>query len=230
VHLDWLAVLHAPWGVAPEPVGFERQYRERRSSPAARFTREAHMDKEPAIFVGVDWASVEHQVCMVGPDGPVQRAFAHDAGGLGGMVDWLCAQTVDPQDIAVAIEVPHGPVVEALMDRGIAVYAINPKQLDRFRDRFSPAGAKDDRRDALVLASSLRTDRHCFRRLETLDPLVVELREHARMADELKDERNRLTNRIRQQLWRYYPQMLGLGEDPGADWFLVSGRWRLHPR
>jgi hypothetical protein len=41
------------------------------------------------------------------------------------------------------------------MDRGIAVFAINPKQLDRFRDRFSPAGAKDDRRDALVLASAL---------------------------------------------------------------------------
>ena len=28
------------------------------------------------------------------------------------------------------------------MDRGIAVFAINPRQLDRFRDRFSPAGAK----------------------------------------------------------------------------------------
>jgi len=31
---------------------------------------------------------------------------------------------------------------------GFVVHAINPKQLDRFRDRFSPAGAKDDRRDA----------------------------------------------------------------------------------
>ena len=38
-----------------------------------------------------------------------------------------------------------GPVLEALMDRGFTVYAINPKQLDRFRDRFSPSGAKDDR-------------------------------------------------------------------------------------
>jgi transposase len=178
------------------------------------------MDKEPAIFVGVDWASTEHQVCMIGPSGPVQRAFAHDAGGLGAMVDWLCAQTANPFDIVVAIEVPHGPVVEALMDRGLCVFAINPKQLDRFRDRLSPAGAKDDRRDALVLASSLRTDRHCFRRLQVLDPVIVELREWSRMAEELKEERNRLTNRIRQQLWRYFPQALDLGEDPGAEWFL----------
>jgi transposase len=185
------------------------------------------MDKEPAIFVGVDWASTEHQVCVIGPSGPVQRAFAHDAGGLGGMVDWLCAQGADPLDIAVAIEVPHGPVVEALMDRGLSVFAINPKQLDRFRDRLSPAGAKDDRRDALVLASSLRTDRHRFRRLEVLDPVVVELREWSRMAEELKEERNRLTNRIRQQLWRYFPQALDLGEDPAAEWFLDL--WALAP-
>lgn len=185
------------------------------------------MDKEPTIFVGVDWASVEHQVCMLGPAGPVQRSFAHDGDGLGAMVNWLLAQAEDPDDVAVAIEVPHGPVVEALMDRGIAVYAINPKQLDRFRDRFSPAGAKDDRRDALVLASSLRTDRHCFRCLKTLDPVVVRLREWSRMGDELKEERNRLTNRIRQQLWRYYPQALELGEDPGADWFLEL--WALAP-
>ncbi len=32
------------------------------------------MDKEPAIFVGVDWAIVEHQVCMVGLDSRIQNA------------------------------------------------------------------------------------------------------------------------------------------------------------
>jgi hypothetical protein len=179
------------------------------------------MDTEPLVFVGIDWASTEHQVCLTGTGDPVQRVFAHDASGIGAMVDWLCAQAEQPNQVAVAIETPHGPIVEALMDRGIAVFAINPKQLDRFRDRFSPAGAKDDRRDALVLASSLRTDRHCFRRVEALDPAVVELREWSRMAEELKGERVRLTNRVRQQLWRYYPQALDLTDDIGADWVLA---------
>lgn len=178
------------------------------------------MNKEPILFVGVDWASREHQVCIVGADAPQQKAFAHDADGLGAMVAWLLQQGPSPDEIAVAIETPRGPVVEALMDRGVNVFAINPKQLDRFRDRFSPAGAKDDRRDALVLASSLKTDRHCFRRLEALDPLIVELREWSRMSDELKDERTRLTNRIRQQLWRYFPQALELSDDVGDDWVL----------
>ena len=49
--------------------------------------------------------------------------------------------------VGVAIKVPRGPVVESLMERGFAVYPINPKQLDRFRDRISPSGAKDDRQE-----------------------------------------------------------------------------------
>jgi hypothetical protein len=125
-----------------------------------------------------------------------------------------------PGTVAVAIEVPHGPVVDTLLDRGFAVHAINPKQLDRFRDRHTVAGAKDDRRDARVLADALRTDPHCFRRLAASAPALVELREWSRAAEELQQERTRLSNRIRQQLWRYYPQVLDLGDDVAADWLL----------
>jgi transposase len=39
------------------------------------------------------------------------------------------------------------------------------------------------------------------------------------MYDELKQEQSRLANRVRDQLWRYYPQASELG-DPAADWFL----------
>ena len=60
--------------------------------------------------------------------------------------------------VAVGIEVPRGALVELLLERGAAVFALNPKQLDRFRDRFSVAGAKDDRLDARVLRSAVQTD------------------------------------------------------------------------
>jgi hypothetical protein len=100
------------------------------------------------------------------------------------------------------------------------VFAIKPKQLDRFRDRFTVAGAKDDSRDAHVLADSLRTDRQAFRRLALDNPLVIELREWSRMHDELKQEQSRLANRVRDQLWRYYPQAGEVTDDLAADWFL----------
>ena len=138
------------------------------------------------------------------------------------MADWLLKTSgaEEPGQILVAIEVPHGPVVEALIERGFAVHAINPKQMDRFRDRFSMAGAKDDSRDAEVMSSSLRTDTRCFRKLSSADPVLVELREWSRIAEELGVERNRLANRLREQLWRYFPALLELEEDFSAEWLL----------
>jgi transposase len=174
-------------------------------------------------FAGVDWASEKHKVCLLNASGEVvgQRDVDHSGAGLSELCDWLLAKTdATPGQIAVAIETPHGPVVEALLERGFAVYAINPKQLDRFRDRFTMAGAKDDSRDAHVLGDALRTDRRALRRLAVQDPLLIELREWSRMNEELQQERTRLANRVRDQLWRYYPQALEITDDLAADWFL----------
>src|SRR5271165_4120542 len=188
------------------------------------------MSTDVRFFGGVDWASETHQVCLVAADGKIigERAFAHGGAGLAEMCDWLVTTSgAEPPMIAVAIEAPHGPVVEILLERRFQVDAVNPKQLDRFRDRFTVAGAKDDRRDAYVLADALRTDRHCFRPLAAENPVVIELREWSRMAEDLQQERNRLANRVREQLWRYYPQALKLGDDLAADWFLDL--WALAP-
>ena len=188
------------------------------------------MSTDVRFFGGIDWASETHQVCLVAADGKVigERAFAHGGAGLAEMCDWLVTTSgEEPPTVAVAIEVPHGPVVEILLERRFQVDAVNPKQLDRFRDRFTVAGAKDDRRDAYVLADALRTDRHCFRRLTVEDPVVIELREWSRMSEDLQQERNRLANRVREQLWRYYPQALELGDDLAADRFLDL--WALAP-
>ena len=181
------------------------------------------MTEDVQWFAGIDWASQTHQVCLIDGGGKIvgERGFAHGGAGLCELCSWLLTMTRGPAPaIAVAIEVPHGPVVEALLERGFQVHAINPKQLDRFRDRFTVAGAKDDRRDAQVLGDSLRTDRHCFRRLSAEDATVIELREWSRMTEDLQQERNRLTNRVREQLWRYYSQALAISDDVAADWFL----------
>jgi transposase len=181
-------------------------------------------------FVGIDWATQSHRVCLLDIEGRHvdERDFAHGGAGLTELRDWLLEKTkAAPGQIAVAIETPHGPVVEMLLDHAFQVFAINPKQLDRFRDRFTVAGAKDDSRDAHVLGGALRTDRHAFRRLVVDDPVMIELREWSRMADELQQERTRLANRVRQQLWRYYPQAIELTDDVADDWFLAL--WQRVP-
>lgn len=174
------------------------------------------------LFVGVDWATQVHQVAVVDGAGKLlgERAVEHTAAGLAQFSAWLLGFGLPPGSIRVAIEVPHGAVVESLVERAFAVFSINPKQLDRFRDRFSMSGAKDDRRDAFVLADSLRTDVQCFRRVELDPPRIIEIREWSRVSDDLIQDRIRLTNRLREQLLRYYPQFLDLADDVGADWLL----------
>ena len=71
-----------------------------------------------------------------------------------------------------------------------------------------------------ALADSLRTDRRSFRHLQVESAEQIELREWSRMRDELQQEGTRLTNRMREQLRRHYPQMLELGGDLGATWFV----------
>ena len=64
----------------------------------------------------------------------VNERLTNDGAGLAELCAWLLSMTgAEPAAIAVAIEVPHGPIVETLLERGFQVYAINPKQLDRFR-------------------------------------------------------------------------------------------------
>jgi transposase len=182
------------------------------------------MTDERPRYAGVDWASESHHVFLTDDGGRRigEKIFKHSGEGLAEMATWLIATSsvAEPSQIYIAIEVPHGPVVETLIERGFEVHAINPKQMDRFRDRFTMSGAKDDSRDAEVMASALRTDPRCFRLLAVADPVVIELREWSRIADDLGAERSRLTNRLREQLWRYFPAMLALENDLGAEWLL----------
>jgi transposase len=171
-----------------------------------------------AFYVGIDRGSERHQVCVLDPERRVhgERAVEHSGPGLAALADWLVALAPgQPERVAVALEVPRGAIVDTLLSRGLPVFAINPKQLDRFRDRHSIAGAKDDRRDALVAAEALRTDGWAFRRLEADHPVIVQLREVTRFDEDLQQELTRLANRLRDQLLRYYPAVLRVA--PAAD-------------
>src|SRR5688500_11186008 len=133
-------------------------------------------------FVGIDWATQEHRVVAVDSERRVvlHRAARHDAVAPERLATDLSA-LARGVPAAVALEPPRGAVVDTLLARGFHVFAINPKQVDRFRDRYTVAGAKDDRRDATVLATCLVTDEAAFRRLEPEHPLVIELRELSRL-------------------------------------------------
>ena len=179
------------------------------------------LDSTFRFFAGIDWGSEKHRVCLMNRDGQIlaERWIEHNGDSLAELTAWLRRETSDaPSLLAAAIEIPRGAIVETLLEHGFAVFSINPKQLDRFRDRYSPAGAKDDRRDALVLADALRTDMHCFRPVRLDDPAVIRLRQLSRLDDELAQEQNRAVNRLREQFHRFFPQLLQLCECADEPW------------
>ncbi len=178
-------------------------------------------------FVGIDWGTQTHCVVLLDSQGQTieQYIAEHSGEGLSALVERLKRTTnCDPNEVAIGIEVGWGALVETLVENGFTLFSINPKQVDRFRDRFTVAGAKDDSRDALVIASSLRTDQKSYKQVQVDSPGILRLRELARFEEELKTELRRTTNRLWQQLHRYYPQILRLS--PAADdrfiWDLLS--------
>jgi transposase len=181
----------------------------------------SQLSSEYLYRVGIDWGSQQHQVCIVDREGHrLEDTVPHTSAGLAALAQKLAALSPEaPERVAVAIEVPRGPIVDTLLERGVHVFSLNPKQLDRFRDRHTVAGAKDDRRDAWVLADALRTDQPSFRRVQGDEPLIIELRELSRLDDDLQQQLSRLSNRLREQLQRIRPDVLALCPAADEPWF-----------
>ena len=170
------------------------------------------------LFVGIDWATEFHEVCVLDGERRVvdRRKVEHSGSGIAQFVEVLLKlSSSQPEQVAVAIETPRGSIVETLVERNFHVHSLNPKQMDRFRDRHTVAGAKDDSRDAFVMADALRTDLHLFRRVRLDDPLIIRLRELSRTEEDVQQATVRAGNQLRELLIRYYPQMLKLS--PGLD-------------
>src|SRR5216684_7674218 len=172
-------------------------------------------------LVGIDWGSQQHQVSVLDRDRRRvgARVVDHDGASLARLADWLWTLSAgQPQRVAVAIEGPRGAMVEGLLERGFHLFALHPKQLDRFRDRHRVAGAKDDRRDAFVLADAVRTDQPSLRRLQLDEPQLLRFRELSRAEETLLEDFRRSAHRFREQLPRLYPQMLELGSAADESW------------
>jgi len=200
------------------------------------------MTESFTFFVGVDLGAERHHVVVLNTTGETvgRRIVEHNGSDVLDLFSWLAKVTANTISslIAIAAETPSGSIVESGLERGHSVFSINPKQLDRFRDRFSVAGAKDDYRDALVLAASLRTDQHCFRSLQLGDPRLVLLRELSRTAILLQRHLRRNCNQLWSLLQRYFPALLSLSPAANDPWLwallqsapLPTRAARLKPR
>jgi transposase len=117
----------------------------------------------------------------------------------------LCARLLRLRVGLVALERPDGPLIERLLDAGLAVVAVHPNQVKAMRPRFTVAGGKSDSFDSFVLAELARTDSHRFRVLVPDSDEAKALRAMTRARDGLVRTRIGLANQLRDQLATFWP-------------------------
>jgi transposase len=163
------------------------------------------------LYAGIDWASRTHAVGVVDDQGGIRARFEvpNTGKGFGGLIRRLRKLQV----AGVAIERPDGPLVEAMLDAGLRVVVITPRQVKALRSRYGAAGAKSDAGDALLLADVLRTDRHRLQPLVPDSDATIVLRALSRTRKDLQKARVALCNQLTAQLERCFPGAVGLFAD-----------------
>jgi transposase len=121
----------------------------------------------------------------------------------------LVAERVDQvEEVVIGTESDRGLFVGALVAAGYQVFAVNPKTVDRYRDRHRMAGGKSDAADAKVLADLVRTDRHLHRPVAADSELAEALKVLTRTHKNLIWQRQGQVNQLRSALREYYPGAL----------------------
>lgn len=142
------------------------------------------------FFVGIDWASEVHAVCLIDQAGHVRwrASVAHSASGLAGLVQRL-RRWRRRGHFAIAVERPSGLLVDTLVQAGFDVVPIHPNVVKATRPRYAAAAGKSDPGDAFLLADLLRTDGHRFRPLQPPSDDTRALRTLVRGRDDLIAQR-----------------------------------------
>lgn len=173
------------------------------------------------LFAGDDWAEDHHDIELQDGQGKV-LARARLPEGIAGItrLHALIGQFADLDaeagEVAVGIETDRGLWVTALHAAGYTVYAINPRQVARYRERHGTSGAKSDKTDAHTMAGMVRTDSHQLRAVAGDSPEAEAIKVAARAHQTLIWERTRQIQRLRAALREYFPAALEAFEDLAA--------------
>ncbi|MGI5143111.1 MULTISPECIES: IS110 family transposase [unclassified Streptomyces] len=165
------------------------------------------------LFIGDDWAEDHHDVEL--QDGTGRKlATTQLLEGVEGiaklhaLIARYGGEELEPERVAVGIETDRGPWVQALIAAGYRVYAINPRQAARFKERYGTSGAKSDKGDAHALADMVRIDRDQLRPVAGDSDQAQAVRVVARAHQTLIWERTRTFQRLRSTLREYFPGAL----------------------
>jgi Transposase/Transposase IS116/IS110/IS902 family len=173
------------------------------------------------LFVGDDWAEDHHDVEVMNEAGKVlaKRRLPEGVAGMARLHELIgehLGEDTDDAEVLIGTETDRGPWVAALAAAGYVVYAVNPLQASRYRERHGVSGAKSDSGDAHMLTDMVRTDSHQLRAVAGDSAGAEGVKVLARTHKTLIWERTRQVQRLRHQLREYFPAALEAFEDLDA--------------
>ena len=169
----------------------------------------------PRYYLGVDWGDRVHQLYGGNENGTkvMEMKLQESPEGVAELGSWLDQSRAEEVELWAAIEKPHGRIVDFLLDHGVVVYPVNPKVLDRARDRFRMSQSKSDPFDAWVLSEFLRTDHGHLRPLAPNSEQAQELKMLTRDQQRMVRHKTRLLNQLKITLKEYYPRAVEVFTD-----------------
>jgi len=161
-------------------------------------------------YLGVDWGDTMHAVWVCDETGEkvAQMKVEQTPEGMSAFGRWLHERTAEGIELWAGIEKPEGRIVDFLLDHEVGVYPINPKAVDRYRDRFRTSRSKSDLFDAYVLSEFVRTDHPHLSALKPNSEQAQELKILTRDYQRLVRQQTRLINQLKVTLKEYYPRPL----------------------
>jgi transposase len=164
------------------------------------------------LLLGDDWAEDHHDIEVLDAAGHrlVRARLPEGVAGIArlhAIIGELAGEAAQDEDtqVLVGIETDRGPWVAALVAAGYQVFAVNPLQAARYRERHTVSGAKSDTADAHVLADMVRTDAHQLRPVAGDSTQAEAVKVVTRTHKTLIWERTRHTQRLRHALRDYFP-------------------------
>jgi hypothetical protein len=174
------------------------------------------------VLVGNDWAEDHHDVELMDETGrTLARArLSEGAAGMARLHALIGEHAGAGEEevlVRVGIETDRGLWVTALVASGYQVFAVNPLQAARYRERHAVSGAKSDAGDAHMLADMVRTDAHQLRPVAADSQQAQAVKVVARAHKTLIWERYRQLERLRCQLRDFFPAALDAYRGLGLD-------------
>lgn len=158
-------------------------------------------------WVGIDWASETHAVRANDVDGRKVRGWTvkHSQDGIDGLLGVLGRLDAEPGEVVVGIERPDGRLVDRLLAGGFPVVAVSPNAIKAWREAETSSGAKDDDRDADVIAEYVRLRRYRLCVLAPYSDQTRALRAAVRTRTDLVEARVATASQLEACLDAFWP-------------------------